>query len=563
MIVAHSERTNGESSRRDPRPVELLDQPLHTKRKLRLICIGAGISGIAAAYKYERDLENVDIAIYEKNDNVGGTWYENRYPGCACDIPAHAYTYSWEGNPNWSRFYVERPEIFAYIESCAVKWGCMKYIKFQHRVVEARWSESEKGWHVKVENQSEGTVVEDFCHVLLNCNGVLNNWKWPEIKGLHDFKGKLLHSAKWDVDWDYTGKDVAVIGAGSSGIQIVPKMQKVCKSVVSFNRSPNWITPEFSQGLASEGRATVYTPEEIERFNTDKKLFLEYRRSIQNFGSATYSLYYKHSEMQKQVFAKYSELMKQRLKGNEELCAKLIPKFHVGCRRFTPGEGYLESLLEPNVTVVTCEIDKVTETGIELIDGRHFDLDAIICATGFDCSHRPPFPIVGRNGRNLSEYWKEEPLHYLSVTAPGFPNYFMTGGPNSPIANGSLISGVETEINYAFKCISKMQTENISSMEPTEEAMWDFIEYRNVLMKEMVWSSTCRSWFKNGKVDGPVIGPSVGSTWHFNEVLKDPRYEDYHLTYCTPNRFTYFGMGRTIGEIQGADMAIHITEPGA
>ncbi|KAK6386901.1 hypothetical protein LTS17_000165 [Exophiala oligosperma] len=527
--MVHFSNTNGVAPR-SAGPVELLDQPLHTKRKLRLICIGAGISGIAAAYKYQKDLENVEFIIYEKNDDVGGTWYENRYPGCACDIPAHAYTYSWEGNPNWSRFYVERPEIFAYYKSCAIKWGCMKYIKLQHRVVEARWSESDKGWHVKIENQAEG---------------------------------KLLHSARWDSNWDYAGKNVAVIGAGSSGIQIVPKMQKVCKSVVSFNRSPNWITPEFSQGLASDGRATIYTEEEIEKFNTDKKYFLEYRKNIQNFGSATYPLYYKHSDMQKQVFAKYAELMKQRLRGNEELCGNLIPKFHVGCRRFTPGDGYLESLLEPNVTVVTCEIDRVTETGIYLIDGRHFDLDAIICATGFDCSHRPPFPIIGRKERNLSEYWKHEPLHYMSVAAPGFPNYFITGGPNSPIANGSLISGVETEINYAFKCIVKMQTENVSSMEPTEEAMQDFIEYRNAIMKEMVWSSTCRSWFKNGKVDGPVIGPSVGSTWHFNEVLKEPRYEDYNLTYCTPNRFTYFGMGRTIREIQGADMATHITEPGA
>ncbi|RFU26931.1 hypothetical protein B7463_g9411, partial [Scytalidium lignicola] len=540
---------------------KLLPRPAFEKRKLRVICIGAGIAGIAAAYKYQNDLENVDFVIYEKNDDVGGTWYENRYPGCACDIPAHAYTYSWEGNPNWSRFYVEAPELHTYFKGCAVKWNCMQYIKLNHRVTAARWSESKSGWDVKIE--FNGEEFDDFCHVLLNCNGILNNWKWPEIEGLHSFTGKLLHSARWDADWVYEGKTVAVIGGGSSAIQIVPQMQPVVKHLVSFNRSPNWITPEFGQVMAKDGRATIFTKEEINRFNEDKKYFLQFRKNLQNGGSATYPLYYKNSKMQEQVFQKYAELMKQRLGGDEELCEKLIPKFSVGCRRFTPGEGYLEALASKNATVVADNIAKVDEKGIFTIDGRYFEVDAIICATGFDCSHRPPFPVIGRDGRDLAEYWKDTPLHYMSVAAPGFPNYFITGGPNSPIANGSLISGLETEINYAYKCLTKMQRENIASMELTEDAMKEFLIHRDALMNEMVWSSFCRSWYKNGTVDGPVIGPSIGSTWHFNEMLENPRYEDYKFTYLYNNRFSYLGMGRTVKEFQETDLATHLREPGA
>ncbi|TVY85171.1 putative sterigmatocystin biosynthesis monooxygenase [Lachnellula suecica] len=546
---------------------QLLAEPLHKKRKMRLLCIGAGIAGIAAAYKYQEKLENIDFVIYEKNAGVGGTWLENVYPGCGCDLPAHAYTYSWEGNPNWSRFYAEQPEILEYLRSCAAKWNTLQFMKFKHRVVEVRWSEEKSGWDVKIENLEEGTTMHDFCDVLLNCNGLLNNWKWPAIEGLHDFKGKLLHSARWDTEWNYEGQTVAVIGSGSSGIQIVPGLQPVVKHLISFNRSPNWITPEIGQALAKDGKATRFTEEEIKRFNEDKKYFLEYRKNLQNGGAKYFGLYYKGTDLQKDSVKAYTEMMKQRLENNEELCNYLIPKFAVGCKRFTPGEGYLEALIKPNVTVVTSGIEKVTETGLLTSDGRHIEVDAIVCATGFECSYRPLFPVIGRKGRDLNEYWKDEPLHYMSVAAPGFPNYFITGGPNSPVSNGSLISGLENEIDYAYKCITKMQTENILAMDVTEEAMEDFLEHRNAAMERMVWSDGCRSWqvfmYKSGKLNGPVTGPSVGSTWHFNEMLDVPRFEDYKLKYLYKNRFSYLGNGRTERELRGEDIATHLKEPGA
>lgn len=164
--------------------------------------------------------------------------------------------------------------------------------------------------------------------------------------------------------------------------------------------------------------------EEIERFNNDKKYFLQYRKEVQNTGSSSFPLFYKGSELQQKAYQDFTQLMTRRLGGNEELCAKLIPKFEVGCRRFTPGNGFLESLVEANVTVVSSDIESITPGGLRTVDGVHHDVDAIVCATGFDCSYRPAFPVVGRDGRDLGEVWREEPLHYFSVAVPGFPNYF-------------------------------------------------------------------------------------------------------------------------------------------
>ncbi|RFU28612.1 hypothetical protein B7463_g7716, partial [Scytalidium lignicola] len=541
---------------------EVVPVEIHKRQKMRLVCIGAGISGIAAAYKYQQ-LQDVEFVIYEKNNDVGGTWLENRYPGCSCDIPAHAYTYSWEGNPNWSQFYAGAEEIHTYFKGCAIKWNCMQYIKLSHRVVEAKWSEETSLWHLKIQNDKDGSVFEDRCNVLLSATGFLNNWKWPDIPGLNKFKGKLLHSASWDQEYDFADKAIAVIGAGSSAIQIVPSLQPLVKKMFNFIRSPTWITPEFGQSLATHGRDTKFTAEEIERFNTDKNYFLEYRKKLQNDNSSIFTMHFKGSKLQRGAVENFTKLMRKRLNENEELCERLIPKFEVGCRRLTPGNGFLEALVQPNTTVVFSDIESITENGIMVKDGTHYDLDAIVCATGFDCSYRPAFPVIGRDGRQLSDFWKDEPIHYLSVAVPHFPNYFITGGPNSPIANGSLISGLETEIDYAYACVRKLQIENGASMSVTEEAARDFMEHKSKAMEKYVWSGKCKSWYKNGRIDGPVVGPWCGSSLHFNEALKDPRFEDYTFEYRQRNRFHYLGFGSTQAELRGDDQATYLSEPGA
>ena len=548
----------------------LLNEALFTKRRIRLVCIGAGVAGICCVYKYKRQSENVELQIYEKNDDIGGTWYENAYPGVACDIPAHRYTFSWEGNPEWTRFYADGSEIHTFYKKLADKYGCMEYIKLGHQVVSTVWDEEESVWHIKIKVMETGEIIEDYAHVVLCATGVLNKWKWPEIPNLHGFKGRLLHSARWDKSYKPHEKErVAVIGSGSSGIQIVPKIAPLVGEFYSFNRSPTWITPEIGGRMAEAGRETIFTPEQIETFKTDPEAFLTYRKFMINGNTDFFPTFFKESPQQKEAFKNITEMMRKRLGYNEELCKKLIPTFPVGCKRFTPGEGYLEALaglpIAPGAkhtkpaTVITEKIECFTPNGIKTVDGRHYELDTIICATGFDVSYQPSYECIGRNGTDLRKAWELEPRSYLSLMAENIPNYFISLGPNAPIANGSLVYCIEVVIDYTFKCIEKMQNHRVKSMRPKRELIDDWQEYKDAAMEKLVWSSqSCTSWYK--AKNGKVRATHFGSVWHYAQIIKEPRYEDFDMEYLDRNKLRFLANGRTQTETRGGDLATHLTE---
>ena len=221
----------------------VLEEPLGSGRKIRVIAIGAGASGLNVARNVNVHMKNVELQIYEKNDAVGGTWLENSYPGCGCDIPSHNYQYSWQPNPNWNQYYSPQPEILDYFQNAAVKHDLMKFIKLSHKVVEAVWKEHEGLWRFQIENTLTGEVFEDSAHFFINATGYLNHWKWPAIQGLHSFKGDLLHSAAWNPEVPLKGKKVAVIGYGSSGIQLVTAIQPEVDHLVTFIRGPTVSLP--------------------------------------------------------------------------------------------------------------------------------------------------------------------------------------------------------------------------------------------------------------------------------------------------------------------------------
>ncbi|KAF2659042.1 FAD/NAD(P)-binding domain-containing protein [Lophiostoma macrostomum CBS 122681] len=543
-------------------PYQVSDQWLGQPRRVRVIVVGAGIAGIAAV-KLFREMfagKPADLVVYEKNHDVTGTWLENRYPGCACDVPAHGYTYTWEGNPRWSKPYVGAEEIYEYYKGRALAYGVFDHLRLQHRVTSATWEKTRGLWTLTIENLVDGTQILDECDVLINAGGFLNNWKWPAIDGIENFKGHKVHSAKWDDDYSFEGKTVGVIGSGSSAIQIVPIIQKKAKSLVSFNRSPTWISPEFAAEFAPEGRQAVFSEEQKRKWANNPLEFLDYRRKLGSSANRFYSLHFKNSAIQRELLEKFKSTMAQRL-GREDLASLLIPSFAVGCRRMTPGHGYLEALAADNVVVRGDSISHITNDGIQMVDGTHLSFDVIICATGFDTSYRPSFSLIGTNDRDLRDYWQDEPRSYLSIAVDGYPNYFMATGPNFPLANGDLLACLEQSLKYAFMVTQKLQTQNVKSMSPTPEAVDEFQEHKDTLMKELVWTSHCR--YKNGKIDGKVWGPYCGSALHFMELLSQPRWEDYSIEYTGSNRFRYLGKGHTEREMTGGDLAWYLKESNA
>ncbi|KAK5400865.1 hypothetical protein LTR06_011176 [Exophiala xenobiotica] len=549
-------------------PYVIQEVPLGTRRPLRVVCMGAGYSGLfmAMMFRKQMDDKNGDLVIYERNEDLGGTWLENRYPGCQCDIPAHNYAYTFEPNPKWPNYYATSEQIHAYMKTTAAKYDAEKYIKYRHSVVEARWAEEPGKWKLKVRNTS-GDVIDDECDVFINAAGVLNNWKWPSIEGLHDFEGKLLHSAHWDAEYDFTDKQVGVIGVGSSGIQIVPKLASVARSLTTFVRSQTWISPApgINEPTANDpdmDEKLNFSPTTLERFEKEPEYLLAHRRAVMDRRIDNFKRAMKDTDLQRQAQVIFTKSMTSRLGDSQKgkkLRDMLLPKFPVGCRRQTPGPGFLEALLQDNVDTRWDDVSKITKKGILTKSGDELEFDAIVCATGFDTSFQPSIPIVGRRGVDLAHKWRTDiPKAYWGITVPDFPNYFSFVGPNSPLANGSLILAIQMTGMYIYRCMEKLQTEGYKALEIRTDANDEYNEHVQQYLARTVWVGDCRSWYKRGTVDGPVVAIYAGTCFHFMEGLKNPRWEDYDFTHmpgaATRNRFAYLGNGFTVRETKGGSM---------
>ncbi|PGH26446.1 hypothetical protein AJ80_01944 [Polytolypa hystricis UAMH7299] len=529
-----------------------LNKPIHSERHVRVICIGAGASGLLFAYKMQKHFSNYNLTIYEKNLEVSGTWYENKYPGCGCDVPSHAYTWSFEPTQNWSAVYSGSKEIFSYFDTFANKYGLKRFVKARHQVTGAFWNHEKGGYDVTIRDLETGQDIHDYCDILINAGGVLNNWRWPAIPGLDKYKGTLLHTANWDENVQLEGKHVGLIGNGSSGIQVLPTIQPHVRQVTTFIREPTWVTPV--QGLEQH----VYSPEERRDFAEKPGALLKYRKEVESGMNSQFAIFLKGTQTNNDTHDYMMGKMKEKL-NNEFLEEKLIPEWHVGCRRLTPGVGYLESLGKENVKVVYGEINEVTEKGCLCDDGKEYPVDVLICATGFDTTFKPRFPLIAPDGRNLQEVWKEEPKSYLGLAAPGFPNYLIFLGPNCPIGNGPVLSAIESQADYMMKLIDRYQTENLATFSPKLDAVDDFIAYKDEFMKKTVWADQCRSWYKNSP-EGPITALWPGSTLHYIEAMLDVRMQDWDVSY-NGNRFAWLGNGYSQTEVDpSADWAFYIRE---
>ncbi|KAI4951987.1 hypothetical protein J4E91_003449 [Alternaria rosae] len=527
--------------------------PIHTQRHVRIVCIGAGASGLLMAYKLQKHFSNYSLQVYEKNSEVSGTWFENRYPGCACDVPSHNYTWSFEPKLDWSAVYASSKEIFAYFNDFARKYGLRKYIKTQHQVAGAIWNKQKGGYDVQVKDLESGQTVNDHCDILINAGGILNNWQWPAIPGLDKYKGTLLHTANWDDNVDLRGRHVGLIGNGSSGIQVLPTIQPHVKKVTTFIREPTWVSPV--QGLEQH----VFTDSEKLEFATKPGALVEYRKNIERGLNGQFGIFLKNTNVNSETEAYFRQQMAEKL-NNEYLQERLIPNWHVGCRRLTPGVGYLEALGKPNVQTVYGEINSITERGCVCDDGNEYPIDVLICATGFNTSFKPRFPVINSSGANLQDAWAKEPRSYFGLAAADFPNYLIFLGPNCPIGNGPVLSAIEAQADYMCKLIDRFQTHNISTFAPRADAIDDFVAFKDEYMKRTVWNDGCRSWYKSLGADGPVTALWPGSTLHYIEALMELRLEDWDVKY-TGNRFSWLGNGYSQTEIDPtADWAFYVRD---
>ncbi|KAK8236504.1 hypothetical protein HDK77DRAFT_379109 [Phyllosticta capitalensis] len=514
-------------------------------RPLKVICIGAGFSGILNAYKIQKECQNVEFKIYEKNEDIGGTWLENRYPGCACDIPSHAYTYNFALNPDWPKFFSSATDIWAYLDRVCDVFDLRKYMNFSTTVRGATWDEERGQWDLTLQRRTSSSSIEEFsdsCDLLLYATGILNAPKHPNIPGIDSFHGPVVHTAEWPRDFgppQWKDQKIAIIGSGASSIQTLPSMQPYAGHLDVYVRTGVWFV-DF--GAAFGGRKD-YADGEKQDFRRDPASLVAHAKQIEHDVNNLWPLMYADSDAQAAAKATLAQRMREHI-GDERLLAGFTPTFDVGCRRVTPGDAYMAAITKPNVDVHFAAVERVTPAGVVDSEGVERPADVIVAATGFDVSYRPRFPVTGRDGRVLADYWREWPESYLGLGVPGFPNFIMFLGPTWPVESGSVTGPLGAVADYAIQVIHKMQRDHVRAWAPRQDVSDAFNAHAQEWYKHTVWKSGCRSWYRDN-VTGRVNAVWPGSSLHYMQTIRSPRWEDFTMSYAFANPWAHLGMGWT------------------
>lgn len=489
------------------------------------------------------------------------------------DVPSHTYQLASESWTGWNNFYAGSAEILEYWKRVAAKHDVRKRIRFEHQCIGARWSETAQKWTVQVQDLRTGHRKEDTADVLMTGEGVLNEWKWPEIDGLLSFQGQLLHSAAWDKSFDPAGRRVAVIGAGSSGIQIVPALEPHVAHMDHYVRGRTWISSLYGSAevekrtgdASGDASNFAYTEAEKAAWAADREKYIAYRKTLEMQMQSRIGYTLSGSREQEAAKKEFRANMEAKLAGKPELARFIVPDFSPLCKRLTPGPGYLEALASPKVDVLTTGIRRVDATGIITDDGVHHPVDAIVCATGFQTSPgTSKFPILGRGGANLRERYARNPETYLGLCTDGFPNFFQSLGPNAFQGSGNLLVMIEATHRYVAQVLEKLATGNVATVEPRRRCVDLFTRHCDEYFKRTVYSESCDSWYKSSppgatreqKRNGRVTAIWPGSSLHAIHVLRTPRWEDYEMRAYDDNEFGWFGNGLVAAELEPSDAAI-------
>ncbi|WP_218511358.1 alpha/beta hydrolase fold domain-containing protein [Variovorax sp. dw_308] len=447
---------------------------------LAALIVGTGFGGIGMAIAL-RKAGVRDFLIVEKSHDVGGVWRDNSYPGAACDVPSHLYSFSFEPNPNWTRVFARQQEIHAYLRHCTRKYDLADHIRFGAEVAQARYDEAQALWHVTL---VDGTMLS--ASMLISATGQLSRPAIPKIPGMEDFKGRTFHSAHWDHGYALSGKRVAVVGTGASAIQFVPAIADTVRQLTVFQRSAAYIMPRPDRAYAG----------------WEKALFQWIPGAMKLHRASIYLRY----ESRAIAFTRFKSLMKvavglpfRRLLSKQvpdaALRARLTPDYPIGCKRVLLSGEYLAAMSKPNVELVSEGIRRVTADGIETTDGVHHPADAIVYGTGFAATEfLSPMRITGRAGLELNEAWKRGAHAYLGLTVPGFPNFFMLYGPNTNLGHNSIVYMLESQIAHVMRCRKAMQAANAGTIEVDEQRHRRFNVHIQQRLRDTVWNG-CKSWY--------------------------------------------------------------------
>lgn len=453
---------------------------------LDVLIIGAGFAGIGAAIGL-RERGILNFRVCEKAAGIGGTWWHNVYPGAACDVPSHFYCYSFEPNPDWSRLYAPQPEIRAYIDRCAEKYGVLPHIEFGREIVGLTFDDARALWSVAF---SDGNTAD--ARFVIDARGGLHRPRIPEFLGAERFQGTTMHTGAWDLSFDPAGKRVAVIGSAASAIQVVPELARTATMVHLYQRTPNFIAPRNDFAYSEEQKAAFRSDPELMR--------RERERLFEDAETRFYPLIV--DDVAREKMRRLLGLYLASQVRTRQMRAAMTPDYEVGCKRLLFSDDFLATLNADNVELVTAAIRELTATEIVTTDGEARPVDAIVYATGFDIEgHRGSIDIRGEGGLTLAAYWKTGVEAYRSVMVPGFPNYFMATGPNSGVGTTSIVFMIEQALGWIFRCIEKAGPHGTVSV--TEEATADHNREIQQRLGRTVWASGCDSWYvsANGRIE--------------------------------------------------------------
>ena len=483
------------------------------ERPRKVVIVGTGFAGIGMAIALQKAGIR-DFVLLERARAIGGTWRDNRYPGCACDVPSHLYSFSFEPKTNWSRAYAPQEEIRLYLEACVDKHGLRDRIRFGQSVASATWSEKDETWTVVSE---AGDVFEG--NVLVSGIGALSNPSYANVKGLEKFRGKQFHSATWDHAYPLEGKRVGVIGTGASAIQFVPQIQPKVASLTLFQRTPPWVLPKPDR---------AYTSDEKSAFARIPGRRFLHRQAI-----------YWKNELLGTMFSKAPRLMAvaaaigkwhiRKSIHSPELRRAVTPSYLPGCKRILISNDYYPALDRPNVEVVTSPIHEVTASGVLLESGRTIELDALIHGTGFSVqSYLGKMKIYGKGGVELGARWGKNPAAYRGTTVAGYPNLFTLLGPNTGLGHNSVVFMIEAQIRYVMSAIAHMRKARLGSVDVLPDVLTAYNTRIGRELDTTVWSSGCESWYLNDQGKNTTIYP--GFTFKFRHETRTFHPEEYATT---------------------------------